>query len=92
MAADPGTDGIGEWAWRIASAIVTTPRQYPNNTARNILKARGYDLRSYWRARQAKQMPPMDTAASALENIRRTAKLVSPARLKAEKRKGKATR
>lgn len=22
MAADPGTDGIGEWAWRIASAIV----------------------------------------------------------------------
>lgn len=22
MAADPGTDGIGEWAWRIGSAIV----------------------------------------------------------------------
>lgn len=22
MAADPGTDGIGEWAWRIGSAII----------------------------------------------------------------------
>jgi len=70
------------------AAIRQIPQQYPGDTAERILKARGFNPALSLMA----TFPPLNTAASALENIRRADKLVSPVALKAEKRKGKATR
>jgi len=71
------------------AAIRQIPQQYPRDTAERILKARGFETAL---CPISTMLPPLNTAASQLENIRRTSKLISPAKLKAEKRKGKATR